>query len=53
LDKSRFDYYNNFEERSKTRMNSEEFKSAMSELDNSKWSVIEESNWIRLPKMTH
>ena len=53
LDKSRFNYYNNFEERAKIRMNSEEFKTAMSDMDNSKWSVIEESNWIRLPKMTH
>lgn len=53
IDKSRFDYYNNFEDRSKLRMDSEEFKSVMSQLDNSKWTVIEESNWIRLPKMTH
>ena len=53
IDKSRFDYYNHFEERMKKRMESEEFKAMMSDSDNSKWSVIKESNWIRLPKMTH
>jgi hypothetical protein len=53
LDKSRFDYYNHFEDRAKKRNESEEFGSVMSGLDNSKWSVIGESNWIRLPKMTH
>ena len=53
IDKSRFDYYNNFEDRMKKRMESEEFKAMMSDSDTSKWSVIKESNWIRLPKMTH
>ena len=53
IDKTRFDYYNHWEDRMKTRMASEEFKKMMSENDNSKWSVIKESNWIRLPKMTH
>ena len=54
IDKTRFDYYKNFEERMKKRMESDEFKAMMSSnTDNSKWSVIKESNWIRLPKMTH
>ncbi|MFH6769754.1 hypothetical protein V8G56_13455 [Gaetbulibacter aquiaggeris] len=53
IDKTRFDYYNHWEDRMKTRMASEEFKTLMSGSDNSKWSVIKESNWIRLPKMTH
>jgi hypothetical protein len=53
IDKTRFDYYNHFEDRNKIRMANEEFTKMMSEMDNSKWSVIKESNWIRLPKMTH
>ncbi len=53
IDKTRFDYYNNWEDRMKIRMANEEFTKMMSEMDNSKWSVIKESNWIRLPKMTH
>lgn len=53
IDKTRFDYYNNFEERMKKRMDSDEFKAMMTDSDNSKWSVTKESNWIRLPKMTH
>lgn len=53
LDKSRFDYYNNWEERMNKRMASEEFKTMMANSDASKWSAIKESNWNRLISMTH
>ena len=53
IDKSRFDYYNNWEDRGKLRQSNEAFGSALSEIDNTKWSLIKESNWRRMPGMTH
>jgi len=53
IDNSRFDYYNHWEDRMKLRMENEEYKASMADMDAKKWSVIKESNWKRLPKMTH
>jgi len=53
IDKSRFDYYNHWEDRMNLRMKSDEYKAMVADMDASKWSVIEESNWNRLPKMTY
>ena len=53
IDKSRFDYYNHWEDRMNKRMASEDYKAMMVDADASKWSAIKEVNWNRLPTMTH
>ena len=53
LDKSRFDYHKNWEERMKVRNESDEWKEMMKEDNLAKWSTIGESNWNRLVKMTY
>ena len=53
IDKSRFDYYNHWEDRMKLRMESDEYKAMVENMGSTKWSVKEESNWNRLSKMTY
>ncbi len=53
LDKSRFDYHKNWDERMKVRNANEEWKERLKEDNLAKWSVMGEANWNRINKMTY
>ena len=53
LDKSRFDYHANWQERMKKRNASEEWQAAMNNNNLGNWSVISEANWNRLVSMSY
>ncbi len=52
LDKSRFDYHNNWSERMKTRQASEAFK-GMTNNGPPGWASVAEENWMRVNEMTY
>lgn len=53
IDKSRFEYHKNWDERMKVRNANEEWKEFMKADNLGKWSVMGESNWNRINKMTY
>lgn len=53
LDNSRFDYHKNWEARMKTRQASQAWKDAVANNNNlSNWSVLRESSWNRIVRLT-
>ena len=53
LDNSRFDYHKNWETRMQTRQASQAWKDATANSNLGDWSVLRESSWNRLVRMTH
>jgi len=52
IDKSQFEYFSNWEKRTETREQSEEYKTLVSELSISQWSMINECTWNRILELT-
>lgn len=52
IDKSRFEYHNNWKTRMDLRNKNEKFSAMISENNNDKWSVIGETTWNRVLELT-